>query len=95
MRAFSTQLPTRLFAGVILSLSLALPLEAQTPAAPEIVEIDRIVAVVNDDVIVNSELQARLKTVTEQLNKSGWLPNSAGMAVSRKLRGMVETTLSA
>ncbi|GMQ96197.1 MAG: peptidylprolyl isomerase [Gammaproteobacteria bacterium] len=41
------------------------------PAAPEIVEIDRIVAVVNNDVIVLSELQSRLRTVVEQLEKGG------------------------
>lgn len=53
------------------SLSLAGPTGAQTPVSPEIVEIDRIVAVVNDDVIVLSELQARLQLVLEQLKSSG------------------------
>jgi peptidyl-prolyl cis-trans isomerase SurA len=53
------------------SLSLAGPAGAQAPVAPEIIEIDRIVAVVNDDVIVDSELQARLQAVIEQLESSG------------------------
>ncbi|MEE9570838.1 MAG: peptidylprolyl isomerase [Gammaproteobacteria bacterium] len=52
-------------------LSLASPASAQSLAAPEIIEIDRIVAVVNDDVIVYSEMQARLRTVVEQLENAG------------------------
>ena len=40
-------------------------------AAPEIVEIDRIVAVVNDDVIVYSELNTRLRAVVQRLEDSG------------------------
>ncbi len=67
MNLFST-LPT---AALIAGLSLASPATAQSLAAPEIIEIDRIVAVVNDDVIVYSEMQARLRTVVEQLGKAG------------------------
>lgn len=67
MNLFST-LPT---AALIAGLSLASPATAQSLAAPEIIEIDRIVAVVNDDVIVYSEMQARLRTVVEQLEKAG------------------------
>ena len=67
MNHFST-LPT---AALIAGLSLASPATAQSLAAPEIIEIDRIVAVVNDDVIVYSEMQARLRTVVEQLEKAG------------------------
>ncbi len=67
MNLFST-LPT---AALIAGLSLASPASAQSLAAPEIIEIDRIVAVVNDDVIVYSEMQARLRTVVEQLGKAG------------------------
>ncbi len=67
MKLFSTLPAATLIAG----LSLASPASAQTLAAPEIIEIDRIVAVVNDDVIVYSEMQARLRTVVEQLEKAG------------------------
>ncbi|HSS63526.1 MAG TPA: SIMPL domain-containing protein [Gammaproteobacteria bacterium] len=42
---------------------------AQT--APPIIELDRIVAVVNDDVIVESELQARMRLVKDQLRQGG------------------------
>jgi peptidyl-prolyl cis-trans isomerase SurA len=67
LNLFST-LPT---AALIAGLSLASPASTQSQAVPEIVEIDRIVAVVNDDVIVYSEMQARLRTVVEQLGKAG------------------------
>jgi peptidyl-prolyl cis-trans isomerase SurA len=67
LKYFST-LPA---AALVAGLSLAVPAGAQLQAAPEIIEIDRIVAVVNDDVIVYSEMQARLRTVVEQLEKAG------------------------
>jgi len=58
-------------AALIAGLSLAATAGAQSLAAPEIIELDRIVAVVNDDVIVYSEMQTRLRTVVEQLEKAG------------------------
>ncbi len=70
MKLFST-LPA---AALVAGLSLASPASAQSRAAPEIVEIDRIVAVVNDDVIVYSEMQARLQTVVGQLENAGVPP---------------------
>lgn len=75
MKAFSTFFPTAVVVGLILSLILGLflaaPLQAQSQETPQVEEIDRIVAVVNDDVIVHSEMQARLRSVIEQLGKSG------------------------
>jgi len=53
------------------SLVAAMPAVAQFQPSPDIIEIDRIVAVVNDDVIVHSEMQARLRSVMQQLAKSG------------------------
>jgi peptidyl-prolyl cis-trans isomerase SurA len=70
LKLFRT-LPT---AALVTGLSLASPASAQSRAAPEIVEIDRIVAVVNDDVIVYSEMQARLQTVVGQLENAGVPP---------------------
>lgn len=67
MKLFNT-LPA---AALIAGLSLAATAGAQSLAAPEIIELDRIVAVVNDDVIVYSEMQTRLRTVVEQLEKAG------------------------
>ena len=60
-----------LLSALIVGLSSATQVVAQVLAAPEIVEIDRIVAVVNDDVIVYSALQTRLGTVVERLEDSG------------------------
>jgi len=56
-----------LFAG----LSLAAAAGAQSLVPPDIIEIDRIVAVVNDDVIVYSEMQTRLQAVVARLEDSG------------------------
>lgn len=67
MRPSSTLTALLLIGG----LALAGPARAQLASAPEIIEIDRIIAVVNDDVIVQSELQARMRTVVEQLQNSG------------------------
>ena len=58
-------------AGLIAGLALTAPVDAQSPTAPGITEIDRIVAVVNDDVIVHSEMQTRLRAVVEQLENAG------------------------
>jgi peptidyl-prolyl cis-trans isomerase SurA len=56
-----------------LLLTLLLPGAAggQGGSAAPIVEIDRIVAVVNNDVIVESELRARLREVRAQLRQAG------------------------
>ena len=48
------------------------PLAGVQPVAA--VELDRIVAIVNDDIIAQSELDARLKRVREQLRQSGTAP---------------------
>ncbi len=51
---------------------LAGPLRAAVAqTGSPVVELDRIVAVVNDDVIVESELGARMKLVKEQLRQGG------------------------
>jgi peptidyl-prolyl cis-trans isomerase SurA len=60
-----------LSAGLAAGLSLAISIDARSQTAPEIVEIDRIVAVVNDDVIVQSEMLTRMRVVIEQLENSG------------------------
>jgi len=62
-----------LIGGLITGLTFTPRVVAQA-AAPEIVEIDRIVAVVNNDVIVYSELRTRLKAVVQRLEDSGVPP---------------------
>ena len=51
---------------LLASLVLSGSAHAQSMAPPPIVELDRIVAIVNEDVIVSSELNGRMVTVREQ-----------------------------
>ena len=60
-----------LSAGLAAGLSLGISIDARSQTAPEIVEIDRIIAVVNNDVIVQSEMLTRMRVVIEQLENSG------------------------
>ena len=62
---------TRLrFMVLLLALGGAIPAASQS-AAPAVLELDRIVAVVNNDVIVESELEEKLQQVRAQLRQSG------------------------
>ena len=54
----------RLLAGLLLCLLVH-------PAASAGIELDRIIAIVNDDVIMLSELDERLRTVKNQLSEQG------------------------
>jgi len=64
-----------------LVLSGALPSAAQQPAR-RIVLLDRIVAVVNEDVITRRDLDDRLKAVTAQMRQQGTpLPPAEGAAL--------------
>jgi len=69
--------------GIVLALAGSAPASSQN-ALPAIVELDRIVAVVNDDVIVESELDQRLAEVRAQLSQSG-TPAPAAEALSRQV----------
>jgi peptidyl-prolyl cis-trans isomerase SurA len=62
----------RLSAILVLVLVLA-AIAAPAPNAAT-VELDRIVALVNDDVILKSELNQRMRTVVEQLRQQGTSP---------------------
>ena len=72
-RLAAAGLMASLIGGLITGLTFTPRVVAQA-AAPEIVEIDRIVAVVNNDVIVYSELRTRLKAVVQRLEDSGVPP---------------------
>ena len=61
-------LPSRLFAIALLTLSCLAPGPA---TAQRVVDVDRIIAIVNDDVIVYSELLARVATIRSQLRTAG------------------------
>ena len=49
----------------------AIPALAQAPAAPRVVTVDRIVAVVNDEVITHNDLTERVNLIVRQLQRQG------------------------
>ena len=63
---------------------------ARCPAA---VELDRIVAVVNDDVVMRSELNERVRTVTAQLNQQGTTLPPKGVLERQVLDRLILTKL--
>ncbi len=65
------QFYAHLFALIVCVLSCAPQVTAQQPAARRIVSLDRIVAVVNQEVITRRDLDARLKVVLNQLRQQG------------------------
>lgn len=59
-------------AGVaVLALAIAPHAAAQKPAAGRVVLLDRIIAVVNDEVITRRDLDGRIKVVLSQLRQQG------------------------
>ncbi len=68
-----TMTPRLIFAGLIAALMMAAPVQAQT-----LQPLDRIAAVVNEDVILQSELDRAVKNVAAQYaNQPGQLPPQA------------------
>ena len=61
---------------------------AQTLSAAN-VELDRIVAIVNDDIIAKTELEARLIRVREQLRQAGTTPPPAGALRKQVLERLI------
>ena len=59
-------------AALALTVALALPAAAQPARAPLV--IDRIVAVVNNEVITRGDLEERFRVATAQLKKQGTPP---------------------
>ena len=60
---------------------------------PASVELDRIVAVVNDDVVMRSELDERVRTVTTQLNEQGTTLPPQGVLERQVLDRLILTKL--
>lgn len=72
MRLFNRRGPVALLLAFLLGLVVAAPSSAQTGRGPaEPVEVDRIVAVVNDEVITMNELRGRVQLVEAQLRRQG------------------------
>ena len=61
----------RLFLAVAVLFSLPCSLALAQGRAPRVIEADRIIAVVNDEVITLNELTARMATVERQLRQQG------------------------
>lgn len=57
--------------ALVLLLGALLLHSLSSPAAPQVIPVDRIVAVVNNEVITEGELKDRLAMVTKQLQKQG------------------------
>ena len=69
---FSILLVTRrcipvLFAPVLLVLALLFSASISTNASAEVIQLDRVVAIVDDGIILQSELDERLRNVTERI----------------------------
>lgn len=65
----STILPTLLLAAALVAAPGMAP--AQAPAPPRVLTVDRIVAVVNDEVITQFDLALRTKLAVAQLSRQG------------------------
>jgi peptidyl-prolyl cis-trans isomerase SurA len=78
-------------AACVLVLSITLNAQAQQPAAGRIVLLDRIVAVVNEDVITRRDLDDRLQVVATQVRKQGTPPPAADVLEKQVLERMIYT----
>ena len=72
-----------------LALSLVAGASAGAQSPPRIIELDRIVAIVNDDVIVESELESRVETVRAQMLDAGTQPPLEGVLRRQVLERLV------
>lgn len=71
LKAATHTLRTIATAGMLTSLTIGLLATSSDAQAARIFELDRIVAIVNDDVIVMSELDARVRQIKADLRQSG------------------------
>ena len=96
----SASLPLRLLAVVLAAAASLALAQAQRPAAasPRVVPVDRIVAVVNDEVITQNDLNERVNLVIRQLQRQGnQLPSSDVLSrqiLERMITDMLQTQLA-
>src|SRR5258706_6775816 len=76
-------------AALVLVLAGAPQAPAQQPAAGRVVLLDRIVAVVNEDVITRRDLDDRLKVVANQLRQQGTQPPPPEILEKQVLERMI------
>ncbi|MFM8354449.1 MAG: peptidylprolyl isomerase [Gammaproteobacteria bacterium] len=79
----------RVMSGALLALTLALG----APARGDYQELDAIVALVNDDVILASELLSRLKTVEEQIREQNMQMPPRDVLISQIMERLVLESL--
>ena len=73
-----------------LALAAACAAAAQDGVAPRtVVDVDRVVAVVNDEVITSLELDRELRTATEQLRRQGTAPPQRGVLEKQLLERLI------
>lgn len=72
-----------------LAACVTLAAGAQAPAAPRVVSVDRIVAVVNDEVITQNDLSDRVNLVMRQIQRQGGQLPSADVLTRQILERMV------
>ncbi len=74
----------------LISLLIVTAGHAQNSSSPpDIIAIDRIVAVVNNDVIVNSELRRRIRDVRKSLRNSGTAPPKSEALARQVLQRLI------
>ena len=83
----STILPTLLLAAALVAAPGMAP--AQAPAPPRVLTVDRIVAVVNDEVITQFDLALRTKLAVAQLSRQGTALPPAEVLVRQVLERMI------
>ncbi len=88
-------MPIKTLVVSVLMFAVSTALAAQANPPPKPVLIDSIVAVVNDDVITRYELDDRLQTVKEQLQKQGTQLPAADMLEKQLLERMIIELLQA
>jgi len=76
-----------LFAGLLVTAALAIA--AKEPSASTATALDRIVAVVNDEVITRVELERETKMATEQLRRQGTPPPARDILEKQLLERMI------
>ena len=75
------------------SILFLLAIFASTSAVAEILSVDRIIAVVNEDVVLESELRTRLRTVRGQLAQRNTKPPSEQVLRTQVLERLVMSKL--
>src|SRR5512139_554220 len=78
----------KLLLALSLSINLGIALHVQDATAA-VQSVDKVVAVVDDDVITNNELEKRLQSIRKQLARSNTPPPPEGLLRRQMLEHMI------